>query len=355
LGYKKITDILNTERIASPRDGSWDISGVRTIILNENYLGHRVWNQTRRNKKLQRGTKVPKPREEWVITENAHPAIIGNDLWKAVQERRGQISFDIQRGKSNHKGARSKYLLTGLLKCAECGANCTVTTTKKNGRTRKYYRCSYHSNRGKAVCSNGRTVNKDKLEGAVLELLSEKLLNVDTIEAILEELRAQLKEAGLADSGRAKEVDRQIRQVDREMKNLTAAIKVGGPIEDFVKEYKGCEARKAELKVAKNELGGAEKAQVGNIGRRKIKAAIKDLKEILAYATPEEQKILLQDHIREIRIPKNGAALLEANPEGLLDALGCFEMVTPRGVAMKERTNLIPFPEDRKPSVRLAV
>ena len=104
-----------------------------------------------------------------------------------------------------------------------------------------------------------------------------------------------------------------------------------------MKEYKGCEARKAELKVAKNELGGAEKAQVGNIGRRKIKAAIKDLKEILAYATPEEQKILLQDHIREIRIPKNGAALLEANPEGLLDALGCFEMVTPRGVAKKVR------------------
>ena len=76
LGYKKIAHILNGERVPSPRDGSWDISGVRTILFNENYLGHRVWNQTRRNKKLQRGTKVPKPREDWVITENAHPAIV---------------------------------------------------------------------------------------------------------------------------------------------------------------------------------------------------------------------------------------------------------------------------------------
>ncbi len=338
LGYKKITHNLNADRVISPRDGTWDISGVRTIILNENYLGNRVWNQTRRNKKLQRGTKVPKPHEEWVIAEGAHPAIIEAGLWEAVQAQRGQISFHIDSGKTNHKGARSKFLLSGLLKCEECGANFTITTTKKNGKARKFYRCSYHSNRGKAVCGNGRTVNKDKLEGAVLDLLSEKLLNVDTIEAILEELRAQLKETGLANSGRAKEVDRQIRQVDREMKNLTAAIKAGGPIEDFVKEYKACEARKTELKAETKELKGAEKAQVGNMGRRKIKAAIRDLKETLNYATPEEQKVLLQEHIRQIKIPRTGAALLEANPEGLLDSLGCVSMVTPRGVEP-------PFPE----------
>ena len=129
----------------------------------------------------------------------------------------------------------------------------------------------------------------------------------------------------LADSGRAKEVDRQMRKVEQEMKNLTAAIKAGGPIEAFVTEYKECEARKAELKAERKELKGAGKAQLEKMGRRKIKTAIRDLKETLGYATPEEQKILLREHIREIRIPKNGAALLEANPEGLLDALGCFK------------------------------
>ena len=332
LGYKKITHSLNSERITSPRGGSWDISGIRTIILNENYLGHRVWNQTRRNKKVQRGTKIPKRREEWVITENAHPAIIDTDLWKAVQERRGQISFHISKCNTNHKGVRSKYLLTGLLKCAECGANFTVTTTKKNGVPRKFYRCSHHSNRGKAVCSNGRTVPKDRLEGAVLDLLSEKLLTVDSIEAILEEFRVQAKEAGLAESGRTQGVDRQIRQLDKEMKNLTAAIKAGGPIRDFVAEYKACGARKAELEAERKDLKHSGMAQVGKMGRRKIETAIQDLKKTLSYATPEEQKILLGEHVREIRIPKTGAALLEANPEGLLDSLGCFKMVTPRGV-----------------------
>ena len=337
-GYKKIAHSLNSDRILSPRAGSWDISGVRTIILNENYLGHRVWNQTRRNKKVRRGTKTPKPREEWVITKEAHPAIIKADLWERVQARRGQISFSIHKGKTNHKGVRSKHLLSGLLKCAECGANFTMTTTKKNGKPRKFYRCSYHSNRGKAVCTNGRTVAKDKLEGAVLDLLSKKLLNVDTIGAILEELRAQVKEAGLTDSGRTKEIDRQIRQVDKEMKNLTAAIKAGGPIEAFVEEYKVSGVRKAELETERKDLKNAGKAQVGKMGRRKIEAAIRDLKKTMSYATPEEQKILLSEHVREIRIPRTGAALLEANPEGLLDALGCFKLVTPRGVEP-------PFPE----------
>ena len=107
---------------------------------------------------------------------------------------------------------------------------------------------------------------KDLLEGAVLELLSEKLLNVDLIESILEEFRAQVKDAGTSGSGRTKDVDRQIRRVSREMRNLTEAIKAGGPIQDFVEEYKACGSRKTELEKKRKKLKKSGKAQIGKIG-----------------------------------------------------------------------------------------
>ena len=40
----------------------------------------------------------------------------------------------------------------------------------------------------------------------------------------------------------------------------------------------------------------------------------------------------------EIQIPAKGKALLKANPEGLLSALRCFYVVTPRGHAQVANT-----------------
>ena len=130
--YKKVAHALNPEGIRSPGGSTWDISAVRTILLNENYRGHRVWNQTRRNKKLQRGTKVAKPRSEWVISENAHEAIVDPELWDRVQARRGKIRVHMD-GKGDATTARSLYLLTGTLKCDECGANYVMSKRSKNG------------------------------------------------------------------------------------------------------------------------------------------------------------------------------------------------------------------------------
>ena len=122
-GYRKIAHTFNEEGIPSPRASTWDLSGVRTILLNESYLGHRVWNQTRRNKKVRRGTKVPKPRDEWVIAENAHEAIVNQALWGAVKKRRDQTRKHIENGAGGYNTGHSPYFLSGLLKCEAAPAH----------------------------------------------------------------------------------------------------------------------------------------------------------------------------------------------------------------------------------------
>ena len=74
-------------------------------------------------------------------------------------------------------------------------------------------------------------------------------------------------------------------------------------------------------------------AGAAEVGWDEIEAALSDLRSTLDYATPEEQKALVQEHIREIWVPKKGLALLETDPTGLLSPLGvCEFLVTPRGV-----------------------
>ena len=328
---RKVALMFNEEGIPSPRASTWDPSGVRVILLNENYLGHRVWNQTRRNKKVQRGTKIPKPRDEWVIAENAHEAIVDRSLWEAVQKRRGQTRKHVENGAGGYNTGHSPYFLSGLLKCEECGGNFTITGSKKRGGTR-YYRCGRHANRGKSVCANNRLVRKDRIEGAAIKAVSEELLTVEVIESIVEEYKLAASEN--RSSIDTQDLDRAIQQVDREITNLTASLKAVGPAQELVDEMKACQKRKAALEIERLEKAATASVELEDIDLEEARAAIENLAEILEDATPEEKKALMRENVTEIQIPKNEEPLLVSDPEGLLTSLGCFfRMVTPRGVA----------------------
>jgi site-specific DNA recombinase len=328
--YRTIAVTLNEEGVPSPGGRTWDPSAVRTILLNENYTGARVWNQTRRNKKVQRGTKTPKSRDEWVITKDAHPAIIDEDLWDAVQHRRGKIRVHIEQG-GGRRAAHSPHMLTGLLKCDECGANFTMSGRNRNGKMEGRYRCSHNRNRGKSVCGNSRAVNQNKIETAVLKLVGDSLLREDMIRGIMEEdaalTQTELREPEVED------LTPRIREIEKEIRNLTSAIKVGGPIEQLVDELKVCQGRKASLEEKQRETARSSTSDVVDVDWGTVAEAVKDLHRLFEVAEPAEKKELLSIFIKKIRIPRTGSALLEPNPEGLLQStkLPCSSVVPYNG------------------------
>ena len=331
LGYKRIAAQLNKDGVRSPGGGTWDISGVRSLLLNEAYLGHRVWNKTRRNKRVQRGSKKAKPRDQWIISEAAHEAIVTQEVWDAVQEKFGKIRMNLKGNRGRPAGSGT-YMLSGLLKCEECGGSYVMFSTKKKGGKVRYYRCSKRANRGTSVCTNSRFVRQDTVERAALKVLSEQLLTQETVQAILDEYAAQREVETDEPGNRQKEIQAGIRIAEKEIKNLADGIRAAGPVRELVKQLRAAELRhetlSAELKVRQSH----DTESISEIDPKDVMEAIHDLKKTLSHATPQEVKTLLKDNIREIRIPKNGVALLEANPEGLLATLGCINLVTPRGV-----------------------
>ena len=85
---KRIASDLNTDDITSPGGGTWDASAVRYILLNEVYRGWRIWNKTKNIRKPDgKKTYRNRPQEKWTIMEDAHPAIVDDELWAATKRR----------------------------------------------------------------------------------------------------------------------------------------------------------------------------------------------------------------------------------------------------------------------------
>ena len=64
----------------------WQQGTVRSILTNESYLGSMIYNKSVQAE-VGGSRSILKPREEWKIFENHHPAIISREVFDKVQER----------------------------------------------------------------------------------------------------------------------------------------------------------------------------------------------------------------------------------------------------------------------------
>ncbi|MEE9368282.1 MAG: recombinase family protein [Pontiella sp.] len=80
---KQIALLLNRQDIPSPGGCQWSSASVRSILENELYAGTMVYNRTTQRLK---SASHHNPKEEWIRTENAFPAIINRKQFDRVQE-----------------------------------------------------------------------------------------------------------------------------------------------------------------------------------------------------------------------------------------------------------------------------
>ena len=100
-----------------------------------------------------------KRREEWIIVEGMHEAIIDRDTYDIVQE---EVK---SRKRADAWGNFS--LFAGLVKCGQCGSTMNIRRANQKGNDR-IYTCSRYNKYGKAHCTQHR-IKYDTLYGIVLE------------------------------------------------------------------------------------------------------------------------------------------------------------------------------------------
>lgn len=87
LGDKRIAAMLNSAGVAGEAGKPWTKNTVNTVLTNEKYAGHAVYNRT--SFKLKK-KEVRNPPDMWIRKNGAFPALVETDVFKEAQAERAQ-------------------------------------------------------------------------------------------------------------------------------------------------------------------------------------------------------------------------------------------------------------------------
>ena len=111
----------------------WNSSTITKILSLQEYCGDilnfKTYSKSYKNKK-----RIDNDRENWVVFQDVHEAIIERAVYEQVQQKRGKI-----RKRRTNNGEHNMF--SGLLVCADCGSNLHFHFNQGNPET-KYFNCS---------------------------------------------------------------------------------------------------------------------------------------------------------------------------------------------------------------------
>lgn len=139
-GYRAVSRLLNDAGVETKKKSGWSASTVRQMLTNELYVGRLVWNRRFYGKD---GKLNWRDASEWIVHDNAHPAILSEEQW-------GEIGARIKRKVPKGGQLQMKYRLSGLLKCGHCSAAMVSRPYGSKGphKDRFIYVCSSYQKNG---------------------------------------------------------------------------------------------------------------------------------------------------------------------------------------------------------------
>ena len=127
---RQIADALNAEGYMTRKGNGFKPNSILNILANEKYTGNAILGKTFKPDVLSKHRVKNEGQAPSYYVENSHPAIISQELFDMVQaekERRKNLRSTAKTGRGKYS---RKYVLSGLLVCANCGAK-----FRRNGRT----------------------------------------------------------------------------------------------------------------------------------------------------------------------------------------------------------------------------
>lgn len=185
------------------------------------------------------------------MVQNNHPAIIDRKTFNRVQEemsRRNTVSPQSPQKALTASGKHSKYALTEVLKCGECGSRYKRCTWTSHGKKRIVWRCINRLDNGTKYCSDSLTVLESSLHQAIVRALRQ--FDSEDEVTYLTLMKATIGEA-IGINGGSDEIDLLQRQIDALNKRMitiaTESLENNTSFEDNEAEYKEISEQIAQL------------------------------------------------------------------------------------------------------------
>ena len=192
---EQIADQLNADGIPCKNgEVKWLYTAISYILKSERYIGDAllqktyvvdcITKETRKN-----NGEIP----QYYVTGN-HEPIISRDLFNLVQEeiarRAGKRKVAQKAVKTERGKYSSKYALTELLSCGDCGTQYRRVTWARGGKKKVVWRCINRLEYGTKYCKESPTLEESRLHTAIVAALN--CLDNDKLD-VMETLRAGLQ------------------------------------------------------------------------------------------------------------------------------------------------------------------
>jgi len=116
----------------------WRDKVIQQMTTNPMYLGHMTQGKQKQALCDNQPVKI-KPKNEWIIVENTHEAIVDKATFDLAQEMRYRNTKEFYRNYDKSKHIRNEgFLLKGLLVCGCCGSKLARKKTKPDSNTHRF-------------------------------------------------------------------------------------------------------------------------------------------------------------------------------------------------------------------------
>ena len=241
---KMIAQTLQAEKIEIPgKNLSFSKNMIMNILRNEKYCGDCILQKTVTVDCISKTRKANQGEAPMYIVENNHPAIISREVFNRVQEeliRRQALRAKSDKTSITATGKYSKYALTEVLQCAECGSRYRRVTWTAHGRKKIVWRCISRLDYGTKHCKDSITVEEEALHGAVVRALNR--FHTEDESTYLALMKATIGEA-IGINGGSEEIDLLTRRIDtlnkRMLDLVNETVAAGKDVESSEDEFKG--------------------------------------------------------------------------------------------------------------------
>ncbi|MGZ5917910.1 MAG: recombinase zinc beta ribbon domain-containing protein [Methyloceanibacter sp.] len=194
------------------------------MLNNELYVGRLVWNRLTYLKDPKSGRRRSRRNapEKWIVQDVPALRILDDGLWDAVKARQGSIraSDRVANARATRfwERRRSRHLLSGLVRCQECGSLYASIA-------RDYLACS--AARGSGTCSNRQSIRRVALERLIIDGLRQRLMAPKLVEEFVRAFHKEINLQRHDDDALREGKKRELTDVTRKLNGLIDAIADG--------------------------------------------------------------------------------------------------------------------------------
>ena len=171
-----ISKMMQAEHYQIPgKNISFSKGMIMSMLANERYCGDAILQKSVTVDCIEKKRKKNTGEAPMYYVQNSHPAIIDRVTFNKVQEelaRRRAKTPASTKTTITSTGKYSRYALTDVLICGECGTRYRRVTWSRNGVKRIVWRCISRLDYGKKYCKDSPTIFEDKLKEAVVRAVN---------------------------------------------------------------------------------------------------------------------------------------------------------------------------------------